>query len=172
MAAGELSPAQAGEIASAASADPSAESELVAVAASKPLGELTQRCRAVRAAAADERARHAAQHRARYLRHWTGADRAFRLDLYTTPEAGAAILAGLAPFQAQAFADARAAAVRERSEAYAADALEAMARASGTGPSEAIDEGTDGADGADGADGTDGTDADAGHPVGPDGESS
>jgi len=71
-------------------------------------------------------------HRSRYLRHWTGADGAFRLDLYATPEAGAAILAGLAPLRAQAFAEARAVGVRERAEAYAADALEAMARASGS----------------------------------------
>lgn len=145
---GELSPAQAGEIASAATADPSAEAELVAVAASKPLPELAQRCRRIRANAADEKARHAALHRSRYLRHWTGADGAFRMDLYTTPEAGAAILAGLAPFQAQVFADARAAGVHERSEAYAADALEAMARASGprpgtgTGPGSGTEEAT------------------------------
>lgn len=81
------------------------------------------------AAAADEKARHAALHRSRYLRHWTGQDGAFRMDLRTTPEAGAAILAGLEPFRAAIFADARAAGARERAEAYAADALEAMARA-------------------------------------------
>lgn len=79
---GKLSEAQAAEIAAAASADPSAERELVAAAATKTLPELAERCRRVRAAAAsNERARHDALHRSRYLRSWTGADGAFRMDL-------------------------------------------------------------------------------------------
>ncbi len=131
---GDLSEAQAAEIASAASADPTAESDLVKVAATGSLPELTERCRRVRAAAAaDEKARHAALHRSRYLRHWSGPDGAFRMDLRTTPEAGAAILAGLEPFRAAILADARAAGSRERAEAYAADALETMARSAGAG---------------------------------------
>jgi hypothetical protein len=127
-----LSQLQAAEIASAASADPSAEGELVIAAGTGPLAELTERCRQVRAAAApDEAAHHQALHRSRCLRHWTGPDGAFRMDLRTTPEAGAAVLAGLQPFQEQVFAQARAAGRRERADAYAADALVAMAQAAG-----------------------------------------
>jgi len=130
---GKLSEAQAKEIASAASADPSAEAELLAAAANKPLAQLAERCRQVRAAAvADEKAHHDALHRSRYLRHWTGQDGAFRMDLRTTPDAGAAILAGLEPFQEQIFAESRAAARRDKAEAHAADALVAMARAATT----------------------------------------
>jgi hypothetical protein len=51
------------------------------------------------------------------------------MDLRTTPEAGATILAGLEPFTNQVFEEARAAGVRERPEAYAADALVRMAQA-------------------------------------------
>jgi hypothetical protein len=127
-----LSQLQAAEIASAASADPSAEGELVSAASTGPLAELTERCRQVRAAAApDEAAHHQALHRSRCLRHWTGSDGAFRMDLRTTPKAGAAVLAGLQPFQDQVFAEARRAGRRERADAYAADALVAMAQGSG-----------------------------------------
>jgi len=126
---GQLSQSQANEIAAAASVDPSIESELVAVATSKPLAELAERCGKVRATAADEKSRYRAIHQSRYLRHWTGIDGAFRMDLRTTVEAGAAIMAGLQPFKEQVFADARCAVRRERSDAYAADALVAMARA-------------------------------------------
>ena len=108
--AGKLSEAQAKEIASAAGADPSAEGELVAAAGTSTLPELVERCRRVRAAAAaDEKARHHALHGSRYLRHWTGADGAFRMEVRLTPEAGAVVLAGLEPFKHQVFADARAA---------------------------------------------------------------
>jgi hypothetical protein len=131
---GKLSAGQAAEIASAATADPSAEAGLLALAATKPLAELAERCRRVRAAA-DEAAGHEALHRSRYLRHWRGDDGAFRMDVRTTPEAGAAIVAGLAPFTEAAFAEARAAGRRAKPEAYAADALVAMARAAAVGES-------------------------------------
>ena len=128
--AGKLSEAQAKEIAAAATANPGAESELVA-AAGRPLAELTERCRQVRAAAADENARHEALHRSRYLRHWMGTDGAFRMDVRLTPGAGAVVLAGLEPLRAQVFADARAAGYREPAEAYAADAFVLMAQSGG-----------------------------------------
>ena len=126
---GELSEVQAKEVAWAASANPAAESELVATATTRPLGELAEQCRKVRAAATtDEKARHDALHRSRYLRTWSGPDGAFRMDVRTTPEAGAALVAGLGPFTEQVFAEARAAGRRERTEAYAADALVRMAQ--------------------------------------------
>jgi len=136
---GKLSQSQANEIAAAAVVDPSVESELVAVATSKPLAELADRCRKVRATASDEKARYRAIHRSRYLRHWTGSDGAFRMDLRTTPDAGAAIVAGLGPFKEQVFADARCSGRRERSDAYAADALVAMARCAHPVTSEATE---------------------------------
>src|SRR5205085_6364394 len=70
-----------------------------------------------------------AVHARRQLRHWTEPDGTFRLDLRTTPDAGATILANLKPFCDETFAEARAAGRRESAEAYAADALVAMAEA-------------------------------------------
>jgi hypothetical protein len=132
--AGRLSEAQVREIASAAAAQPAAEADLLGAAATEGLGGLREQCRRARAAgsAADEAAHHRAIHRSRHLRHWTDADGAFRMDLRTTADAGATILAGLTPLQEKAFAAARAAGRREPAEAYAADALVDMAQASGT----------------------------------------
>ncbi len=127
---GRLSEAQAAEIAAAAATNPDAEDELLAAARTEPVAALRQHCQRVKASAADdEAARQRALHRSRRLRHWTDADGAFRLDLRTTPDAGATIVANLKPFCDRAFAEARAGGRRESSEAYAADALVAMADA-------------------------------------------
>jgi len=129
---GKLSEAQANEVAAAATAKPDAEADLLRVAQREPVAALRQRCARVKAAAADdEAARHRRIHQERRLRHWNDADGAFRMDLRATPEAGAVILANLKPFCDHAFAGARAAGRRESSEAYAADALVAMAEAAG-----------------------------------------
>ncbi len=126
---GRLSEVQAREVAAAASADPRAEADLLSAAAREPVAALKQRCQRLKASAADEAARHRAVHDRRCLAHWNDPDGAFRLNLRTTAEAGASILANLKPFCDQAFADARAAGRRESTEAYAADALVAMAEA-------------------------------------------
>jgi len=126
---GRLSEAQAREVASAAAVDPRAEADLLAAAQREPVAALKQRCQRVRASAADEAARQRAVHARRRLRHWNDPDGAFRIDLVTTAEAGATILANLKPFCDQAFAEARAAGRRESSEAYAADGLVGMAEA-------------------------------------------
>ncbi|MDQ6949270.1 MAG: HNH endonuclease [Actinomycetota bacterium] len=129
---GRLSEVQAREIASAAKADPRAEAELLGVAAREPVAALRQRCQRLKAAAApDESARQRAVHGRRHLRHWNDPDGAFRMDLRTTADAGATILANLKPFCDQAFAEARAAGRRDSTEAYAADALVAMAESAG-----------------------------------------
>jgi len=129
---GKLSEAQAKEVAAAATAAPDAEADLLRAAQRDPVAALRQRCARVKAAAADdEAARHRRIHRERRLRHWNDADGAFRMDLRSTPEAGAVILANLKPFCDRAFAAARAAERRESSEAYAADALVAMAEVAG-----------------------------------------
>ncbi len=132
--AGELSQPQADEIASAAAADPGAEADVLRTARRDSLKGLRQRCRRVRAAALpDEVSRHEAVRKSRYLRHWSDADGAFRMDLRTTPDDGAAILAGLRPFREEIFLRARQAGQREPYEAYQAYALVAMAEAAAGG---------------------------------------
>ena len=132
--AGRLSEAQAREVAAAAAADPRAEADLLAAAAREPVAALRRRCARVKASAADEAARHRAVHDTRHVRHWSDPDGAFRLNLRTTAEAGARFMASFTPFCDEAFAEARAAGRREPAEAYAADALVAMAEAAGTSP--------------------------------------
>src|SRR5947199_3457262 len=128
--AGRLSPAQAREIAGAAAADPGAETRLLGAAGREPVAALRRRCAAVKASAADEAARQRAVHDSRYLRQWADPDDgAFRMELRTTADAGAVILANLKPFVDHAFARARAGGRREPSQAYAADALVDMAEA-------------------------------------------
>src|SRR5205823_1990709 len=128
--AGELSPVQAHEIASAAGADPGAQAELVRVARSDGFTGLRDKCRRVKAAAApDEMARHRAIHASRSLRHWNDPDGAGRLDGRFTPEVLAEVLVALEPFEAEAFREARAEGRREGFDAYRADALLALARA-------------------------------------------
>lgn len=126
---GRLSETQAREVASAAAARPEAESQLLRAAATEGVAALRQRCRQVEAAAgSNQETQHDAVHRSRYLRHWTGHDGAFRVDGRLTPEAGAAVLAALKPHHERIFGEARRAGRRESAEAYAADALVALAR--------------------------------------------
>src|SRR5437879_4227020 len=128
--AGELSPVQANEIASAAGADAGAGAELVAVARSDGFTGLRDKCRRVKAAAApDEMARHRAIHASRSLRHWSDPDGAGRLEGRFTPEVLAELLVALEPFEAEAFRVARDEGRREGFDAYRADALLALARA-------------------------------------------
>jgi hypothetical protein len=102
---------------------------LVAAATTDGIGALRDRCRRVQAAAqTHEAARHDAIHRRRYLRHWSDPDGAFRLDLRTTADAGAEVLAALEVRRAKVFEAARRAERRESQEAYLADALVALAR--------------------------------------------
>lgn len=82
-------------------------------------------------AASDEIAAYERIHRRRFLRHWTDAEGAFRLEARLTADAGAKVLAGLAPHRERIFADARNEGRREASEVYVADALVAMAAGSG-----------------------------------------
>jgi hypothetical protein len=128
--AGGLSDEQARALTRAVAADPAAESTLLAVAERDGLGKLKQECRAVEHAAGDETARHERIRRRRSVRHWTDDDGAFRLTAALTPEAGATVLGALAPFEQAVFDQARLEGRRESPEAYAADALVAMADAS------------------------------------------
>jgi len=124
---GALSPAQAKEIAKAGRADPSAEASLVEKAQRQSLAELKDECRKVTAAATDEDEQDEKIHAERYLRHWTDSDGAGRVDARMRTRDMALLLSYLQPFQDRVFAEARADGRRESSEAYALDALLAMA---------------------------------------------
>jgi uncharacterized protein DUF222 len=129
---GELSEAKVREVASAAAVCPESEKALLEEARTCTATELKEACRRVKATAApDEAAAYERIHRRRFLRHWTDAEGAFRLEARLTGDSGAKVLAGLAPHRERIFADARKAGLRESSDVYAADALVAMAAGSG-----------------------------------------
>ncbi|MGH8922469.1 MAG: hypothetical protein ACRD0H_29725, partial [Actinomycetes bacterium] len=133
---GALSRPQAKEVASAATADPEKESELVGGAGESSLRQLRSRCRRVRAvasSAAEENARYEAIRSSRYCRTWTDADGAFRLEARLTPDAGAAVSSVLQAYKNQIFDQARRAGRQEPAQAYMADALVAMAEGSPAG---------------------------------------
>lgn len=132
--AGTLSSFQAGEIARAAAETPDAERSLLDVARTQTVAALRERCREVIAASvgdddADERI-----HRSRYLRHWSDADGAVRLDARLTPDAGARLIATIDARSRELRERARRAGAKERREAYAADALVELSNQDGSGP--------------------------------------
>src|SRR5690606_26504970 len=81
----------------------------------------------------DPAARREAIRRSRHCRTWTGADGAWNLSLRHLPEVGAEFERFLAPYTQAAFDAARQAGTHEPHEAYRADAMAAMARASKAG---------------------------------------
>lgn len=126
---GKLSCPQANEIASAASAAPSFESDLLKAAEIEGFSGLKERCEKIRAGAvADEAARRNAIHRSRRLRTWTDAGGAFRLDASLTPEAGGIVLAALKPLHEKISSEAKTQGLKEPYEAHGADALVEMAK--------------------------------------------
>jgi hypothetical protein len=93
------------------------------------LRQLKDRCLAAKAQgrSADEEAAHNERlHRARSCRTWTDRDGTFRLDARLAPDAGASLLATLKAETDRVFALNRKAGIRERPNAYAADALVAL----------------------------------------------
>jgi hypothetical protein len=128
---GQLSADQVVAIADAATADPAAEQALIARARSDSVMGLRAECDRVKAAALSDAGLEERQHAARALRHRADPLRGFVLEANATPAAGAELLAHLAPFERAAFEAARIAGRRESKEAYAFDALLAMARAAG-----------------------------------------
>jgi hypothetical protein len=132
LAAGSLSAVQAAAVAEAAAADPSAEGRLLEHAGRHGLGELRDRCARTKAAAdPDAEARHRRHHHARSLCSFTDGEGAWHLRAVGTVEAGALIEAALAPLVEARFAEARRQGRRERHDAYAFDALLALAEGSG-----------------------------------------
>jgi hypothetical protein len=126
--AGELSATQASEIASAAEADPHAETELLATAAETSVKGLRDKCRQVRAGAeADDLAWARRLHTRRRFSDWTSPDGAYCFSGQLAPDAGARFRSALQPHIDRIFRDARKAGRREPRAAYAADALVALA---------------------------------------------
>ena len=122
LAEGQLSAAQADQVASGAAASPQDEQDLLDVARREGLHNLRRRAAEARARAdGDREARHRRQHRARRLSRWIDEDGLYNLLLKTTPERGAEIDAFLKPRIDRCFADARNAGRFEPVEAYAAD---------------------------------------------------
>ncbi len=129
---GEISSAQTKEITKAAQADPRAARKLISKAKSSSHKGLKDACRETivnAQSAEDEAEKHRRLHEGRYCRLWVDDDGAGRVEAKLTPEALATIRACLDPFVQAEFDLARLQGRRERHEAYAADALVAMARA-------------------------------------------
>jgi hypothetical protein len=136
FASGRLSEVKVREVAVAAEADRRSEAELLEAAGTESVVSLRERCRRIRARAADEAEAYERIRRGRYLRHWTDSEGAFRLEARLTIDDGARVLAGLKPYRERAFTDARRAGRRESTEAYAADALVALATGARSGRGE------------------------------------
>src|SRR6266511_2098487 len=128
--AGRLSEAQVREVAAAAAEAPHAERDLLDRAHADGFAGLKQYAARVKANAAsgdDELARYRRIHATRYVRCWTDAEGADRGEWKLTPDAGARVRAALRAEQDGVFAEARAEGRREPHQAYAADALVAVA---------------------------------------------
>lgn len=124
---GSLSVPQVREIATAASAVPSAEADLIEMAGYLSLKGLQHRARLIKAAATDEAERIGAIRKGRFFRHWLDPEGAFHLHARITPDSGAEVLSAVrarANFVAE---EAVAAGLAdEGASAYEADALVAL----------------------------------------------
>ena len=125
---GELSPAQAAAITSAAEADRSAQQRLLELAARASLAELREECARVKAAAdPDPDATNRRIHQHRRCRQYTDAEGGWNLSARGTAQDGAAFTTVLSAITDQVLNAARRAGRHEPVEAYAFDALMAMA---------------------------------------------
>lgn len=128
--AGSLSLTQVDAIADAASADPTAEAELLERATHDGVRGLRTACARVKAAAcADQEAHYERIRSARALRSWTDPDGTGRIDIRGPVDATATIVAALEPYERARFEQARTEGRRESSDALAFDALVALASA-------------------------------------------
>jgi hypothetical protein len=125
--AGELSCEQAGEIVAAALEDPSAESELLETARSTSLQGLRDEARRIRNAAADDAAKARRLYQSRRFHRWIDRDGAHCGNYCLPPVAGARLDAAIDTHLDKLFTEARRAGRREHRDAYAADALVALA---------------------------------------------
>jgi hypothetical protein len=128
--AGELSGQQAAVVADAVAVDPDCAEELLQAARREPLKLLRERAKAAKAAGSGEAGMLLSedqQRRKRYLRTWAGGDGGLHGEFALAPLDGARFLSALEVEQRAAFEAARRRGEHERSEAYAADALLALA---------------------------------------------
>jgi hypothetical protein len=130
---GELSPQQAAAVSGAALADPGAEARLLEAARKLCLKELQDECGRTRAAGENPEARRRRIHARRYVRTSTDGEGGWHLHAHDNPEVGAEIMAAINARRDQLFDAARAEGRHEPSEAYAMDALAALARGEGAG---------------------------------------
>lgn len=131
---GRLSPAQAHAVATAAAKHPEAEPDLLAWAEEGTLKQLKGLARQVEASAMaqeDATERENRIHRGRYLRSWTDADGATRIDARLAPLDGCKVLCALQVEANAIFDEALQQGRQERTEAYMADALVRLTTRSG-----------------------------------------
>lgn len=127
--AGGLTLTQSRHITEAAMADPTAEAALLEMARREALPVLREQCqRVIAAACEDDEARYRKVHNERFLRHWTDSGGAFRMDISTTPDAGAEVLAALQPIAKKLGRHARRNGCKVRNEALMVDALVELCR--------------------------------------------
>ena len=125
---GEVSLAQAAVISAAVAANSAEEHRLVELARRVSVPELREECARVRAAAdPDPEATNRRLHQARRLRRYVDGEGFWNLHARGTPQAGAAFNAVLDAFTDRVFTTARRAGRTEPAEAYAFDALMALA---------------------------------------------
>ncbi len=125
--AGELSEAQAAEIASAASLDPGAEHRLLETArGSKSFTSVRDACREVQVRAVDDREKARWLHEQRSARYWTDGNGHWRLEAKLSPDDAAWVRSALGLKTEEIFRAARAAGHVEPHAAYVADALVAV----------------------------------------------
>src|ERR1700733_1843819 len=128
---GELSQTRAHTVAGVLKLDPNSEDELLKAAkdrteTNRQLADRCLRAKGRARSAEDNRAAHERIRAARFLRHYTDGDGAFRLEGSFTPDAGARLLAALKPTRTVLFDEARRQGLREHPDAYGADALVAL----------------------------------------------
>jgi hypothetical protein len=134
--AGELSDAQAKEVASAAVVNPEETRRLLDEARKNNLGDLKKSCSKVRAVAGsleDEVQRHERVRKARLLRTWADSEGVGHVNGQMTLDSLAILRSCLGPFEKQVFDQARREGRHESHQAYMVDALLAMAQASTSG---------------------------------------
>jgi hypothetical protein len=136
VAQGQLSRDQASIVADAVAADPTAEQGLLDAAVQQSVKDLRAQAATVKANAdPDPAATRERLRRSRSCRTWKDREGAWNLALRHLPEVGAEIEALLAPFTHARFEAGRQSGQREARDAYRADALLDLARASRSGTS-------------------------------------
>ena len=123
---GDLSGAQAVEVARGSIVSPNSETQLLNLSKHATVRDLRDATNRVVAAATDEAERHRQVHKSRFFKSWTDLDGSFNVKGRMTVANGALVMAALKPIQDEIFKAARKSGAHERPEAYAADALMAL----------------------------------------------